>query len=57
MDTNIKDPYVNDYCDKCIFHYLLDGDESRCRVITLGMSDVMCAQVRECYKFKERMEK
>lgn len=57
MDTNIKDPYINDYCDKCIFHYLLDGDESRCRVITLGMSDVMCVQVRECYKFKERMEK
>ena len=45
------------YCDKCKDHYLLDGDESRCRVISLGMSSAKCVQVKECHKFNEKMEK
>ena len=51
---NIKEPYMNNYCDKCKNHYLLDGDESRCRAISLGMSSAMCIQVKECHKFKEK---
>ena len=39
---------MNNYCDKCKNHYLLDGDESRCRVISLGMSSAKCVQVKEC---------
>ena len=53
MSMNIKEPYLNKYCEKCSFHYLLDGDESRCKAIKLGMSDVMCVQVKECCKFSE----
>lgn len=53
MNINIKEPYFNDYCEKCIYHYLLGGDEPRCKAIKLGMSDVMCVQVKECYKFSE----
>ena len=51
---DIKEPYMNNYCDKCKNHYLLDGDESRCRAISLGMSSAMCIQVKECNKFKEK---
>lgn len=51
---DIKEPLFNDYCEKCKHHYLLDGDEDRCRAISLGMSNVMCAQVKECNKFKEK---
>ena len=51
---DIKEPYMNNYCDKCKNHYLLDGDESRCRAISLGMSSAMCVQVKECHKFKEK---
>ena len=54
---DIKEPYMNNYCDKCKNHYLLDGDESRCRAISLGISSAMCVQVKECHKFKEKMEK
>lgn len=50
----IKRPYLNDYCEKCKHHYLLDGDESRCRKIKQGMSDIMCVQVVECPYFAER---
>ena len=53
----IKDPYMNNYCEKCKNHYLLDFDESRCRAISLGMSNAMCVQVKECHKFKDKMEK
>ena len=49
-----KYPFMNGECDKCENHYLLDGDESRCRVIKLGMSDAMCVQVRECNTFKSK---
>ena len=50
----IKEPYFNDYCEKCTNHYLLDGDEDRCRAIRLGMSSAMCAQVKECKVFREQ---
>jgi hypothetical protein len=50
----IKRPYMNDYCEKCKHHYLLDGDESRCRRIKQEMSDMMCVQVVECPYFTER---
>lgn len=40
--------FVDETCDKCIHHYLLDWDESRCRRIKIGMSDVMCVQVKVC---------
>ena len=53
-NLDIKEPYMNNYCDKCKNHYLLDGDESRCRAISLGMSSAMCVQVKECHKFKEK---
>lgn len=56
-DMDIKEPYMNNYCDKCKNHYLLDGDESRCRAILIGMSSAMCVQVKECHKFKEKTEK
>lgn len=56
-NLDIKEPYMNNYCDKCKNHYLLDGDESRCRAISLGMSSAMCVQVKECHKFKDKMEK
>lgn len=54
---DIKNPYLHDYCEKCKNHYLLDGDELRCRAISLGMSNVMCVQVKECDKFKKKLEK
>ena len=53
-NLNIKEPYMNNFCDKCKNHYLLDGDESRCIAISLGMSSAMCVQVKECQKFKEK---
>ena len=56
-NLDIKEPYMNNYCDKCKNHYLLDGDESRCRAISLGISSAMCVQVKECHKFNEKMEK
>lgn len=52
--SEIKDPYMNGECHKCTNHYLLDCDESRCRAIKLGMSDVMCVQVRECNAFRPK---
>ena len=55
--SEIKDPYVNGECHKCTNHYLLDCDESRCRAIKLGMSDVMCVQVRECNTFRAKKSK
>ena len=48
---------MNNYCDKCKNHYLLDFDESICKAISLGMSSAMCIQVKECNKFTEKMEK
>lgn len=53
---SIEYPYMNDYCEKCENHYLLDGDESRCNVITLLGSSAMCAQVKSCVKYKERKQ-
>ena len=46
--------FIDNYCGKCKNHYLLDGDESRCRAISLGISSAMCVQVKECHKFKEK---
>lgn len=53
-NLDIKNPYMNDYCEKCKNHYFISEDEARCKVINLGMSDAMCAQIKECYKFKEK---
>lgn len=50
---SIEYPYMNGYCEKCVNHYLLDGDESRCNVITLLGSSAMCAQVTSCVKYKK----
>ena len=50
----IERPFLNDYCENCINHYLLDGDESRCRKIKIGQSDVMCVQVVRCDCYKEK---
>ena len=50
----IKRPYLNDYCEKCKHHYLLDGDKSRCRKIKQGMIGMMCAKVVVCLYFAER---
>lgn len=49
----IKRPYLNDYCEKCKHHYMLDGDEARCRRIKQGMSDMMCVQVVSCPYFSD----
>ena len=53
---SVEYPYMNGYCEKCENHYLLDGDESRCNVITLLGSSAMCAQVTSCVKYKERKQ-
>ena len=53
----IERPFFNGYCKKCVYCYLLDGDEERCRKIKLGMSNMMCVQVVECPYFTERKEK
>jgi hypothetical protein len=50
-EKNIERPYLNDFCEKCIYHYLLDGDEARCSKIHLGTSSVMCVQVVSCDKY------
>ena len=50
----IERPFLNDYCENCINHYLLDGDEARCRKIKIGQSDVMCVQVVRCDCYKEK---
>ena len=50
----IERPFLNDYCENCINHYLLDGDEARCRKIKIGQSDVMCVQVMRCDCYKEK---
>lgn len=50
----IERPFLNDYCEKCINHYWLDGDEARCRKIKIGQSDAMCVQVVRCDCYKEK---
>lgn len=50
----IDHPDMNGFCDKCRNHYLLDGDESRCRSISLGMSSAMCCQISRCSNTKRR---
>lgn len=50
----IDHPDMNGFCDKCRNHYLLDGDESRCRSISLGMSSAMCCQISRCSKYEEK---
>ncbi len=54
MRDFIERPFLRDYCEKCIYHYLLDGDEARCRKIKVGKSDAMCVQVVRCGCFKEK---
>lgn len=51
----IERPFLNDYCENCINHYLLDGDESRCRKIKIGQSDAMCVQVVRCDCYKKKV--
>ena len=53
----IINPYINNYCDVCIHHYLLDGDESRCRATKIGMSHAICVQVTSCKIYKEKIRK
>ena len=53
----IERPMLNDYCEKCTWHYLLEGDESRCMDIRMGMEHVMCVQVVECHGFIEKKVK
>lgn len=50
----IDHPDMNGFCDKCRNHYLLDGDESRCRSISLEMSSAMCCQISRCSKYEEK---
>lgn len=50
----IERPYLNDFCEKCKNHYLITSDESRCRRIKLGQSDVMCVQVVSCDYFDNK---
>lgn len=47
----IEYPFMNGYCERCRNHYLLDGDESRCRAIFGGSA--MCAQVKSCVKYNK----
>ena len=50
--TIMKNPYIDGVCEKCKNHYLVEnGEESRCRAIKLGSSDIMCAQVLECPRY------
>ena len=49
----IERPFLKDFCEHCANHYLLDGEESRCKKIKLGQSYVMCAQVVRCDGFQE----
>lgn len=44
---------MNGFCEKCIYYYLLCGDEPRCSKIKLGMSDEMCVKVSKCCVYKE----
>ena len=46
----IKRPYLSGYCEKCKNHYLLE-DESRCKKMKVGQSDVACVQVKRCEYF------
>ena len=55
--NSIITPYLKGKCEECIYHYLLDGDESRCVAFKIGMSDVMCVQVKECGKYKKAENK
>ena len=48
LRAGIRYPLMNGFCEKCVYHYLLDGDESRCCHVWIGMSHAMCAQVSEC---------
>lgn len=52
-----KRPLLNGYCEKCKHHYSLDGDESRCKKLKIGMSDIMCVQVVECPCFADMRKK
>ena len=51
----IERPFLNDYCENCINHYLLDGDEYRCIKIKFGQSDAMCFQVVRCSFYEEKV--
>ena len=51
----IEKPFLNDYCENCINHYLLDDDESMCIKIKFGQSDAMCFQVVRCGCYKEKV--
>lgn len=55
QDNIIENPYINGYCKKCRKHYLLDGDESRCHDMWVGLSNAMCVQVVECNKYEKRV--
>ena len=55
----IDHPDMNGFCDKCITTdngvlTNLDGDESRCGSISLGMSSAMCCQISRCSKYEEK---
>lgn len=49
----IEYPFMNSYCERCRNHYLLDGDESRCRAIAIFGGSAMCAQVKSCVKYNK----
>ena len=58
MNPKIIDyPHRNEFCEKCLYSYLLDGDELRCSKIKMGISTCMCVQVSKCSHFKERIKR
>lgn len=55
MNYIVKNPYVNGYCEKCIFHYLDDKEDvPKCKGITYCGINVICGAIAQCSKFKEK---
>ena len=54
MKKLIEYPCMNGFCEKCKFCYMLDGDEYRCLKISIGLSNAMCVQVKECNGYRPK---
>lgn len=49
----VYNPLINGFCDQCNNKDMLE-DEKRCQKMRIGISNVMCSQVKECKVFSRK---